>query len=318
MNVLHILARGTVCDRAARYSRRTLRTTTPERLYDVRRAVKKVGLAGSSRFPNALLCLLLQWFKGGSMSAPSTTVRNADYNPIARFYQKHWCNHYHGGLTAMLDRLLLADLPKGAHLLDLCCGSGTVARHLVDRGFAVTGVDASEEMLRYARRDVPEGEFLVASAEMFRLPPVFDGAISTFDSLSYLLDRKSLELAFGNVHAALRRGGRFVFDLSLEAAYTREWQQSCHIVETDEVCIVRGSYDDGERLGRTFITTFERNGTWERTDVEFMVRCHTPNEVLGSLEQVGFVDCVCHLSDADEALGRELGPRRACFVATKS
>ncbi len=250
------------------------------------------------------------------MTVLSTTATTADYNPIARFYRKHWCGHYHAGLTAMLDRVLLADLPKEARVLDLCCGTGTVARHLVGCGFAVTGVDASEEMLRYARQEVPEGEFLVAPAEAFRLPPVFDAALSTFDSMSYLLDRESLELAFSNVHAALRPGGSFVFDLSTEAAYKSEWQQSCFIVEVDEVCIVRGVYNERERLGRTFITTFQQNGKWERTDVEFLVRCHSPQEVLRALERAGFMASV-FLSDKDEELGRQLGPRRACYVAKK-
>lgn len=252
------------------------------------------------------------------MTAIPTTVRTADYNPIAGFYRKHWCGHYHAGLTAMLDRVLLNRLPQGSRVLDVCCGTGAVARHLVSRGFMVTGVDASEEMLRFARQEVPGGQFFVANAQEFRLPPVFDAALSTFDSLSYLLDVESLELAFTNVHAALRPGGSFVFDLATEASYLSEWQRSCHIVEVDEVCIVRGSYDEQERLGQTFITTFHNNGKWERTDVEFLVHCHTPEEVLRALSNLGFATSECCLSDDDEALRRELGPRRACFVATKA
>lgn len=251
------------------------------------------------------------------MSATLTTVKTADYDSIAGFYRKHWCNHYHAGLTAMLDRVLLDRLAKGSRVLDLCCGTGTVARHMVSRGFAVTGVDASEEMLRYARQEVPEGRFIVASAEEFRLPGVFDAAVSTFDSLSYLLDQESLERTFGNVHAALRPGGAFVFDLATEESFQTEWNRSCHIVEADEVCIVRGSYDERERLGRTFITTFQRKGNWERSDVEFLAHCHRPEEVLGALKRSGFEESGCHLSDEDELLRNELGPRRACFVANK-
>ena len=172
-------------------------------------------------------------------------------------------------------------------------------------------------MLRYARKEVPEGEFIVASAEEFQLPGVFEAAVSTFDSLSYVLDEESLERAFRNVYAALRPGGAFVFDLATEASFQTEWNQSCHIVEADEVCIVRGSYDERERLGRTFITTFCRKGSWERSDVEFLAHCHRPEEVLRALKRVGFVEAVCHLSDEDEALRNELGPRRACFVGRK-
>ncbi len=255
---------------------------------------------------------------GANVDTTLGAPARADYDAIAGFYRKHWCGHFHTGLTAMLERVLLARLPEGARVLDLCCGTGAVAGYLVRRGFPVTGVDASEEMLRYARREVPEGEFLVANAEAFRLPPVFHGAICTFDSCSYFLNQEALVSVFRNVHDALRPGGRFAFDLSLEAAYKTEWQQSCSIVEPDEACFVRGSYDEGERLGRTLITTFQRNGAWQRTDVEFLARCHAPEEVLLALRAAGFAESVCHSSEEDEELRQEIGPGRACFVATKA
>lgn len=252
------------------------------------------------------------------MDTTSISPRRADYDAIAGFYRKHWCGHFHGGLTAMLERVLFAGLPRGAQVLDLCCGTGSVAGYLVGRGFSVTGVDASEEMLRFARREVPEGEFLVADAEAFELPAVFEACICTFDSCSYFLDEEALVKVFSNVHAALRPGGRFVFDLSLEAVYKSEWQESCSILEADDACFVRGSYDERERLGRTLITTFERKGLWHRTDVEFVARCHVPEDVLTALNKAGFADCVCHYSDEDEELRRDLGPGRACFVASKA
>lgn len=251
------------------------------------------------------------------MKAGIVAAGRPDYNRIAAFYRKHWCGHYHSGLTGMLERAVLAQLPDGAAILDLCCGTGTVARYLVQRGFSVTGVDASEQMLRYAREDVPEAEFLVADAEAFRLPAVFDAAVCTFDSLSYLLEQEALVRAFSNVYNALRPKGTFVFDLSLEDAYKSEWQESCSIVEPDEACFVRGSYNESERMGRTLITTFHRNDSWERTDVEFLVRCHSPEQVLEALEKARFTDCRCHRSHDDEELRRELGPGRACFVAKK-
>lgn len=157
------------------------------------------------------------------MDAP----KRSEYDSIAGFYRKHWCGHYHKGLTTMLERVLFAGLPGGASVLDLCCGTGSVAGYLARRGFAVTGLDASGEMLRYARREVPQGEFLLADAETFRLPAIFDASICTFDSCSYFLDQETLVKVFSNVYDALRPNGRFAFDLSLEAAYKNEWQESC-------------------------------------------------------------------------------------------
>src|SRR4029453_14999791 len=42
--------------------------------------------------------------------------------------------------------------PVGGSLLDFGCGSGVMVRALVERGFTVTGVDASSQMIAAARR----------------------------------------------------------------------------------------------------------------------------------------------------------------------
>jgi SAM-dependent methyltransferase len=249
-------------------------------------------------------------------SVTSTNGR-PDYDAIAGFYRKHWCTHYHAGLLAMIERLLLVRLQPHARILDICCGTGTVARALLAKGFRTTGIDASKEMLRHAAREAPEGAFLLADARQFALPSMFDAALCTFDSLSYILDLQELGRVFSNVFAALRPGGLFLFDASLEKAFQTEWQNSCVIIEDDEACFVRGAYDEKQRCGTTLITRFHRNGEWTRTDVEFRVRCHSPEEVLHALNQAGFGESVCYHSDQDRELRGELGPARACFMAAK-
>ncbi len=80
---------------------------------------------------------------------------------------------------------------------------------------------------------------------------------------------------------------------------------------------MRGVYDQNERLGRTLVTRFHRNGAWERSDVVFLARCRTPAEVLRALDSAGFTWRECLRTDADEDLRRHLGPGRACFLAAK-
>lgn len=94
-------------------------------------------------------------------------------------------------------------------------------------------------MLRYAREQAPAGEFVVADARAFRLAPVFDAAVCTFDSVSYMLSADDLVSVFSSVHAALGRQGIFVFDVSLEETYEREWQRTCSVIDDDEACFIR-------------------------------------------------------------------------------
>ncbi|WP_198668259.1 class I SAM-dependent methyltransferase [Streptomyces triticisoli] len=47
--------------------------------------------------------------------------------------------------------IIAAAVPVGAHILELGCGAGRVTRPLLERGFTVTAVDESPEMLRRVR-----------------------------------------------------------------------------------------------------------------------------------------------------------------------
>lgn len=251
-----------------------------------------------------------------TLAAPEA-LQHADYNPIAGFYRKHWCSHYHRGLVAMVERLLLCNIRPGSRILDVCCGTGLIARHLTDKGFRVTGVDASAGMLAFAREEVPEGDFRNADARCFVVPERCEGAVCTFDSLSYMLTEEDLGGVFESVNGALEPGGTFLFDLSLEGAYRSEWGRECAIVEEGEAHFVRGSYDPLRRMGTTRVTSFVRNGSWNRVDATFLTRCHDPETVVACLRGSGFAAAAWWESDGDARLLAELGPGRACFLANK-
>jgi demethylmenaquinone methyltransferase / 2-methoxy-6-polyprenyl-1,4-benzoquinol methylase len=81
-------------------------------------------------------------------------------------------------------RFLVARLPRGGHVLDVATGTGLVAAQLLRRGYAVTGVDQSPEMLAVARRRFgADVELVNASAEA--LP--FDSGSFDHVTFTYLL-----------------------------------------------------------------------------------------------------------------------------------
>ena len=81
-------------------------------------------------------------------------------------------------VLSYVDRVL-EGLPTGAKVLDLGCGTGEpVAKYIVERGFTVTGVDESSEMLKFARQAVPEAESIHADIVTVELADIFDGAVA--------------------------------------------------------------------------------------------------------------------------------------------
>jgi demethylmenaquinone methyltransferase / 2-methoxy-6-polyprenyl-1,4-benzoquinol methylase len=80
-------------------------------------------------------------------------------------------------------RFLVSRLPRGGEVLDVATGTGLVAAELLRRGYTVTGVDQSREMLAVARRrfgDFGDGVRLIdATAQAL---PFHDAA---FDHLTF-------------------------------------------------------------------------------------------------------------------------------------
>lgn len=79
---------------------------------------------------------------------------------------------------AWLDAFL-AHVPPGGAVLDLGCGSGEpIARHLVARGRAVTGVDAAPGLIALCRARMPDQTWLVADMRGLDLGRRFDGVLA--------------------------------------------------------------------------------------------------------------------------------------------
>jgi demethylmenaquinone methyltransferase / 2-methoxy-6-polyprenyl-1,4-benzoquinol methylase len=83
------------------------------------------------------------------------------------------------GQDPLWRRFLVSRLPPGGHVLDVATGTGLVARELLRRGFRVTGLDQSPEMLAVARERFGDRiELVEASATAIPL------ADATFDHLT--------------------------------------------------------------------------------------------------------------------------------------
>jgi SAM-dependent methyltransferase len=110
---------------------------------------------------------------------------------------------------AWLDRFL-AHVRPGGTILDVGCGMGEpIARHLVERGFRVTGVDASPSMIGRCRARFPGSEWLVADMRAMELGRRFEGVIA-WDSFFHLGmdDQRAMFRRFA-AHAA--RGAPLLF-----------------------------------------------------------------------------------------------------------
>jgi SAM-dependent methyltransferase len=247
---------------------------------------------------------------------PKKITRNREYDPFAALYNRHWGMDYRREVMPIVERLLLAKVPEGAAILDVCCGTGQFAQSIHERGYEVQGVDGSGEMIRFARRNAPKVRFTVADVRDFSLGRKFDAAYCLYESLNHVPDVGGLTMAFRSIRRHLKRGAPFLFDLNRNEAYILYWNNTDAAAEADNAYMTRSTFDEDTRIGTCEITTFDKeNGAWRRKDFTVHQTCHSMSEALAALRKAGFKNITLH--DArDAGMSGDCGYGRTFFLAS--
>jgi SAM-dependent methyltransferase len=107
-------------------------------------------------------------------------------------------------------------------VLELGCGTGTMALALFDMGYQeLRGTDRSPEMIEVAQRKAAEADAEVSfEVEDFTSPrsdATFDVILLLYDGLNYILDAGGVRELFTATRDRLKTGGIFLFDQSTPA-----------------------------------------------------------------------------------------------------
>ena len=116
--------------------------------------------------------------------------------------------------TRFLDHLIAYLKPaSNVQMLDLACGRGRHSVYLHSKGFDVTGVDLSEESIRYAHDFEDSGlRFFVHDMRQLLSANAYDIVFNLFTSFGYFeRDAENLRVV-KNMTDALKPGGRLVID----------------------------------------------------------------------------------------------------------
>jgi SAM-dependent methyltransferase len=198
-------------------------------------------------------------------------------------------------------------------VIDLGCGTGIVARYLLDCGFNVFGVDPSRAMLRIAKRVAPDARFICCRAEDLELPGCV-AVVGTGEALTYLPSRAApephLRRHIQRVSAALVSGGLLVFDAIVEEGATpltyRTWRAG------QDWAVLADVIEDVRRhVVIRRITAFTRlRSTYRRSHTEHRVGVYVRGAVLRDLRAGGFTARTLPGYGSTPA-----GPRRLVFQA---
>lgn len=131
--------------------------------------------------------------------------QDKDYEAECDFLQQIFRNHVRSPIRTVLD---------------LGCGTGGHALSLMEREYAITGVDRSATMISEARwklsgaqpKGVTQCEFIQGDICDLDLGCTYDAVIAMFAVIGYQTTNEDLAAAFHTAQRHLEPGGLFVFD----------------------------------------------------------------------------------------------------------
>ena len=160
------------------------------------------------------------------------------YQAFAAFYDRLTTDvEYASRATYLLDLFQCHVGKVPASLLDVGCGSGSLAVELAGRGIDMIGADLSEDMLAIATEKAAEQGrdilFLCQDMRELDLYGTVEGAVCTLDSLNHLLRTADLEAVFQRLRLFIEPGGLFIFDVNTPYKHRVILENHAFVLEED-------------------------------------------------------------------------------------
>lgn len=134
------------------------------------------------------------------------------------------------------------DFPR---LLDLGCGPGIYAERFYQAGYRVKGIDFSSLSIDYAKRSAKENGYLIdyqcGDYLNTDLGNEYDLIVLIYCDLG-VFSPKDRQYVFEKAYAALKKGGRFIFDVFSPKKYadfeaTSDWELEENNFWTKDLCL---------------------------------------------------------------------------------
>ena len=182
-------------------------------------------------------------------------------------------------------------------VLDLGCGTGRMLCELASRGYDMTGVDYSAEMLDKARTSAEEAGLadrtllLCQDIREFELYGTVDVTVSCLDTVNHITSPKDLRKCFDLVHNYLIPDGLFIFDINGKYKFENLYGNESYVLEDDgSFCVWQNFYNQRSHLCDFVIDMFleKDDGSYVRQSGLQTERMYTLRAIKSALKETGF------------------------------
>ena len=242
------------------------------------------------------------------------------YHALASSYDRLTSDVDYEKIVSFYHEILQQEGVTPRTVIDLACGTGSVALVMARQGYEVIGVDMSEEMLTVAAQRAAElprmPVFSCQKLQQLRLPRGVDMAVCALDGLDYILDPADCQQAIRRIYRALNPGGIFIFDVNTPEKLHAMDGQVFLDEDEDVYCVWRGEFDEQTNICSYGMDLFQREGNvWHRSFEEHQEYAYSAAELTAYSKNAGFTHIRVY---ADGKLtAPEAGEQRIYFSARK-
>ncbi len=156
-------------------------------------------------------------------------------------------------------------------ILDCGCGTGAMSLRLAQRGYAVTGIDLSEQMLLIATQKAIDANmpirYLQRDVSDIQISQKQDLIISYFDVINYLDDENLLKF-LDSSYGVLRDNGYLIFDLSTEYKMKNQLGSQIFADNDEDISYIWHNHFDENAKSLEFDITFFVKNEYADDDAE--------------------------------------------------
>ncbi len=222
------------------------------------------------------------------------------YSGLATIYDFLMQEVDYEGWTDYVEEIMHRHHISAKKILDLACGTGSSSYPFAHKGYLVTGIDYSWEMVKKAREKVKPGitNLFFYQADIRTIPghKDFQLAVHYQDGLNYLLTDHDLKKAFQSVYRILTDQGSFIFDLSFPGYFHGKGEddkpEKCRVQEEYFTLLWETSYSMEKMIRETWLTIKTPGDNseepWQVFQEYHREKEHDREKVLQLLKESGF------------------------------
>lgn len=216
------------------------------------------------------------------------------YSGFAQVYDFLMKDVDYNGWVDYIEKIYHKEGLKPNSILELACGTGNITNRFAKKGYDITGVDISSEMLTFAKNKAHDMGINVKylNQDMIELDynKKLDSILCLCDGLNYILEESDLLEVFKRVYSLLKEDGLFVFDISSYYKLSEILGDNVYAENFEDISYIWENYfDEAASICELDLTIFIRkNGLFERYQECHYQRAYRVQEILTFLKIVGF------------------------------